>query len=113
MRPRSPTSARCRCVRDLPVKHPNAEAYLQFARNTVKRDGAQLPGAAEVRRGGRQQPEDEVRRRHEGYEREIFMALMITPECRALRHLFVAERAASKIPDVPETRPCARSTSWP
>jgi 3-hydroxyacyl-CoA dehydrogenase len=38
-------------------------------------------------------------------EREIFIALMFTPECRALRHLFVAERAASKIPDVPDDTP--------
>ena len=30
---------------------------------------------------------------------------MWTPECRALRHLFAAERAASKIPDVPEDTP--------
>ena len=34
-------------------------------------------------------------------EREIFIALMQTPESKALRHLFMAERAASKIPDVP------------
>jgi 3-hydroxyacyl-CoA dehydrogenase len=38
-------------------------------------------------------------------EREIFLNLMWTPECRALRHLFAAERAASKIPDVPEDTP--------
>jgi 3-hydroxyacyl-CoA dehydrogenase len=35
-------------------------------------------------------------------ERVIFMNLMLTPESKALRHLFMAERAASKIPDVPE-----------
>jgi 3-hydroxyacyl-CoA dehydrogenase len=39
------------------------------------------------------------------FEREIFTALMFTPESRALRHLFMAERAASKIPDVPEDTP--------
>jgi 3-hydroxyacyl-CoA dehydrogenase len=39
------------------------------------------------------------------YEREVFTALMFTPESRALRHLFIAERAASKIPDVPEDTP--------
>src|SRR5574339_1829 len=39
------------------------------------------------------------------YEREIFTALMFTPESRALRHLFMAERAASKIADVPEDTP--------
>jgi 3-hydroxyacyl-CoA dehydrogenase len=38
-------------------------------------------------------------------EREMFINLMWTPECRALRHLFMAERAASKIPDVPEDTP--------
>jgi 3-hydroxyacyl-CoA dehydrogenase len=35
------------------------------------------------------------------YERELFMALMLTPESKALRHVFMAERAASKIADVP------------
>jgi 3-hydroxyacyl-CoA dehydrogenase len=38
-------------------------------------------------------------------EREMFAALMITPECKALRNAFFAERAASKIPDVPEDTP--------
>jgi 3-hydroxyacyl-CoA dehydrogenase len=38
-------------------------------------------------------------------ERELFINLMMTPECRALRHIFVAERAASKIPDVPDDTP--------
>ena len=38
-------------------------------------------------------------------EREIFINLMWTPECRSLRHLFLAERAASKIPDVPADTP--------
>ena len=35
-------------------------------------------------------------------ERRAFAELMDTPECRALRHAFFAERAASKIPDVTE-----------
>ena len=35
------------------------------------------------------------------FERELFINLMWTPESRALRHLFMAERAASKIADVP------------
>ncbi len=39
------------------------------------------------------------------FEREIFIALMFTPECKALRHAFMAERAASKIPDVPADTP--------
>jgi 3-hydroxyacyl-CoA dehydrogenase len=35
------------------------------------------------------------------FEREAFINLMWTPESRSLRHLFLAERAASKIPGVP------------
>ena len=38
-------------------------------------------------------------------ERDAFLALMMTPESKALRHAFFAERAASKIPDVPESTP--------
>jgi 3-hydroxyacyl-CoA dehydrogenase len=38
-------------------------------------------------------------------EREIFTSLMMTPESRALRHIFMADRAASKIADVPEDTP--------
>jgi 3-hydroxyacyl-CoA dehydrogenase len=38
-------------------------------------------------------------------EREIFINLMWTAESRSLRHLFLAERAASKIPDVPSDTP--------
>jgi 3-hydroxyacyl-CoA dehydrogenase len=38
-------------------------------------------------------------------ERENFLALMQTTESKALRHFFFGERAASKIPDVPEDTP--------
>jgi 3-hydroxyacyl-CoA dehydrogenase len=38
-------------------------------------------------------------------EREAFVALMATPESRALRHVFAAERAAAKLPDVPDNTP--------
>jgi len=38
-------------------------------------------------------------------ERELFLGLLTTPECRALRHLFAAQRAASKIADVPDDTP--------
>ncbi|MFM8768756.1 MAG: 3-hydroxyacyl-CoA dehydrogenase family protein, partial [Rubrivivax sp.] len=39
------------------------------------------------------------------YERELYMALMLTPVSKALRHAFFGERAANKIPDVPEDTP--------
>src|SRR5262249_11974257 len=38
-------------------------------------------------------------------ERELFLQLMQSTESRALRHAFFAERAAAKIPDVPEDTP--------
>src|SRR5262249_42442150 len=39
------------------------------------------------------------------FERECFDALVRSPESRALRHAFFAERAASKIADVPSDTP--------
>ena len=39
------------------------------------------------------------------FEGQTFVALLATPESRALRHAFFAERAAAKIPDVPEDTP--------
>jgi 3-hydroxyacyl-CoA dehydrogenase len=39
------------------------------------------------------------------YERSLFVELMFTPVSKALRHAFFAERAASKIADVPESTP--------
>ena len=90
-------------VRNLPCKHPQAEAYLQFARNMVKGMAKNFPAplkcvdavAASVGKfdAGMQT------------ERELFTQLMFTPESRALRHLFLAERAASKIADVPSSTP--------
>jgi 3-hydroxyacyl-CoA dehydrogenase len=39
------------------------------------------------------------------FERAAFEALVATPESKAMRHAFFAERAASKIPDVPDSTP--------
>ena len=91
-------------VRDLPLKHPNADAYFQFARNTVKAMAKNFPAPARcvdcVEQATRRKFDDGM-----VYEREAFVALMMTPECKALRHAFFAERAASKIPDVPDDTP--------
>jgi 3-hydroxyacyl-CoA dehydrogenase len=40
------------------------------------------------------------------YEAELVTGLMATTESKALRHIFFAEREASKIPDVPAGTPC-------
>ena len=91
-------------VRNLPCKHPLGDAYFQFARNMVKGMARNFPAPAKcvdaVEAATRRKFDDGM-----AYEREVFMALMITPECRALRHIFMAERATSKIADVPEDTP--------
>ena len=91
-------------VRDMKVTHPNADAYFQFARNTVKAMAKNFPAPARCVDCVEQSMKMKF---DEGmiYEREAFLALMMTPECKALRHAFFAERAASKIPDVPENTP--------
>ncbi len=91
-------------VRNLPCKHPLGDAYFQFARNMVKGMAKNFPAPARcvdaVEAATTKKFDDGM-----VFEREIFTALMFTPESRALRHLFMAERAASKIPDVPEDTP--------
>ena len=84
------------CIRD--------RAYFQFARNMVKGMAKNFPAPAKCVDA----VEAAVKRKFDdgmAYERELFTALMFTPECKALRHAFFGERAASKIPDVPEDTP--------
>jgi 3-hydroxyacyl-CoA dehydrogenase len=91
-------------VRNLPCKHPKGDAYFQFARNMVKGMAKNFPAPAKcvdaVEAATKKKFDDGM-----VFEREIFINLMWTPECRALRHIFAAERAASKIPDVPADTP--------
>ena len=91
-------------VRNLPCKHPLGAAYFQFARNMVKGMAKNFPAPGKcvdaVEAVTLKKFADGM-----ALEREIFTNLMWTPECKALRHLFVAERAASKIPDVAEDTP--------
>jgi 3-hydroxyacyl-CoA dehydrogenase len=91
-------------VRNLPCKHKDGDAYFQFARNMVKGMAKNFPAPAKcvdaVEAATKRKFEDGM-----AFERETFINLMWTSECRSLRHLFVAERAASKIPDVPEDTP--------
>jgi 3-hydroxyacyl-CoA dehydrogenase len=91
-------------LRDLKCRHPDGDAYFGFARNTVKAMAKNFPAPERcvdcVEQATKAKFEDGLK-----YEREAFAALMLTPESKALRHAFFAERAASKIPDVPETTP--------
>ena len=91
-------------VRNLPSKHPLGDAYFQFARNMVKGMAKNFPApvkCVDAVEASTKKKFDEGM----ALEREIFTALMFTPESRALRHIFMAERATSKIPDVPPDTP--------
>jgi len=90
-------------VRDLKVQHPDAQAFLQFARNTVTAMSRNYPAPKNCLEAVAASllPFDEGMAR----ERLLFLELMESPESRALRHVFFGERAASKIPDVPEDTP--------
>jgi 3-hydroxyacyl-CoA dehydrogenase len=91
-------------VRNLPCRHPQGDAYFQFARNMVKGMAKNYPAPAKcvdaVEAATQKKFADGML-----FERELFINLMWTPESRALRHLFMAERAASKIADVPADTP--------
>jgi 3-hydroxyacyl-CoA dehydrogenase len=90
-------------LRERRVAHPDPEAFVQFARNSVAAVAKGYPAplkcveavAASIKPFG------------EGaaIERELFIELVSSPESKALRHVFLAERAAAKIPDVPEDTP--------
>ncbi len=91
-------------VRHLPCKHPLGEAYFQFARNMVGGMSKNFPAPLKCVDAVEAATKNAI---DQGLviEREIFTNLMFTPQCKALRHLFVAERATAKIPDVPADTP--------
>jgi 3-hydroxyacyl-CoA dehydrogenase len=91
-------------VRDLKIDYPNAEAFFQFARNTVGAMAKNFPAplkCVEAVAAAVSKPFDQGM----AFEREAFLYLVQTPESKALRHAFFGERAASKIADVPEDTP--------
>jgi len=91
-------------VRNLPCKHPQGDAYFQFARNMVKGMAKGFPAPAKCVDAVEAATKKKF---DEGMliEREIFIALMWTSESAALRHIFMADRATSKIPDIPADTP--------
>ena len=91
-------------VRNQKVEHPNPDAYFQFARNTVGAMARNFPAPLKcveaVAAALKMKFDDGMK-----FERDTFVALMMTPECKALRHAFTAERATTKIADVPADTP--------
>ncbi|MFC7518252.1 3-hydroxyacyl-CoA dehydrogenase NAD-binding domain-containing protein [Herbaspirillum sp. GCM10030257] len=91
-------------VRDIKIDYPNYEGFLQFSRNTVRAMAGPFPAPLKcvdaVGAAVTMKFEDGLK-----YERELFLDLVQTTESKALRHAFFGERAASKVPDVPEDTP--------
>jgi 3-hydroxyacyl-CoA dehydrogenase len=91
-------------ARDLRVRGANIEAILGFARTTVGATYPNFPAplkCLDAIEAAATKPFEEGL----ATERQLFAELMMTPVSRALRHAFFAERAAAKIPDVPESTP--------
>ncbi len=90
-------------LRERTVAHPDPEAFLQFARNSVAAVAKGYPAPLKCLEA----VAASIKPFEEGslIERQLFIELLSSPESKALRHVFLAERAASKIPDVPEDTP--------
>jgi 3-hydroxyacyl-CoA dehydrogenase len=93
-----------RRVRDMQVKHPQGEAFLQFARTSVT---AVSRGLAAPLRAIEAVGVSLTSSFTAGMatERKVFTELMASPESQSLRHAFFAERAASKVPGLSDTTP--------
>jgi 3-hydroxyacyl-CoA dehydrogenase len=91
-------------VRNRPIEHDNAAGFIQSARNGVAAVAQHFPAPGKcidaIEAGVKHGFDKGL-----AFERECFVALVQTPESRALRHAFFGERAASKIPDVPSGTP--------
>ena len=91
-------------IRDLKVNDADADALLLNARNAAKASSARFPAPAAcveaVAASTHMSFDDGL-----AFERQHFTQLLASSESLALRHVFAAERAATKIPDVPADTP--------
>ena len=91
-------------VRDMNIELADAAAYFAAARAKVGAASKHFPAPLKcvdaVEASVSRNIDDGL-----AYEFQLFNELVVTPESVALRHAFFAERAATKIPDVPDTTP--------
>ncbi len=91
-------------ARDATVAFANAEAFFDFARAAVAPIARNYPAPAkciDAVEAAVLKPFDEGMK----LERAAFAELLGTTESKALRHIFFATRAASKVPDMPASTP--------
>jgi 3-hydroxyacyl-CoA dehydrogenase len=94
-----------RRISEMRVKYPSHEAFMGFARNMVKAKAGPFPAPLACLDAIEQSvtaPDFDTGKLK---EREIFIGLLEAPESKALRHIFFAERAASKVTGVPGNTP--------
>jgi 3-hydroxyacyl-CoA dehydrogenase len=91
-------------VRDMKIDIPNAATFFAEARAKVAASSKHFPAPLKcvdaVEAAVLRDFDDGLK-----YEFQLFAELVVTSESAALRHAFFAERAASKISDVPEATP--------
>jgi 3-hydroxyacyl-CoA dehydrogenase len=91
-------------VRDVAIDHPDHAVFLQSWRDSARATAGPFPAPLKcveaVAAAVNSKFDDGLK-----FERELFMALVQTPESKALRHAFFSERAAGKLPDVPDNTP--------
>ncbi len=96
-------------ARDQVIDDPDAQSAIQAARASVAAAAGPFPAPGkciDVVEAGLASFDAGI-----GHERAAFVELLQSPESRALRHVFLGERAATRIDDVPEstaTRPILR-----
>jgi 3-hydroxyacyl-CoA dehydrogenase len=91
-------------ARDATIDLPDAEAFLDFARNTVAPLSKNYPAplkCVEALEAAVLKPFDEGMK----IEAALFIELLNTSQSKALRHAFFPIRAAAKVPDVPGSTP--------
>jgi 3-hydroxyacyl-CoA dehydrogenase len=91
-------------VRERKLTIKNADGFFQFARASVASSSKGMPApgkCVDAVEAAVKKPFSEGL----AVERKCFEELLASPESKALRHVFFAERAAAKIPDVPADTP--------
>ena len=91
-------------VREIKIELPDREAFFRQARATVAAASKNFPAplkCVDCVEAAVTLPFEEGMK----VERDNFLMLVQTTESKALRHYFFGERAAAKIPDVPEETP--------
>ena len=91
-------------VRDVKIELADREAFFKAARATVGAAAKHFPAplkCVDCVEAAVTLPFEEGMK----VERDAFLMLVQTTESKALRHYFFSERAAAKIPDVPEDTP--------